>query len=76
MACSFFSKQRKFFSLALPPNIWTQRLSAPLMSMEEGKNEKERGVAATEALSLYPSVVFGVMPDAEVCHVDRILVRG
>lgn len=28
--------------------------------MEEGKNEKERGVVVTEALSLYPSVVFGV----------------
>lgn len=44
------------------------------MSMEEGKNEKERGVVVTEALSLHRSVGFGVMPDSEVCHVDRIPV--
>lgn len=35
---------------------------------------RKRGVVVTEALSLYPSVGFGVMPDSEVCHVDKIPV--
>ena len=55
------------------------------MSTEEGKNERERerarergGIVVTEALFfLYiPVWDFGVTPDSEVCHVDRIRVSG
>lgn len=50
---SLLPQADKVFLWLQPSNSWTQRLSAPLMSMEEGKNEKERGVVVTEALSLW-----------------------
>ena len=42
LACSFSSEQGKFFFASTIQQLDTEALSAPLMPMEEGKNEKER----------------------------------
>jgi len=69
-AGSSVSKQRKFFFDSAIQQLDIETLH-PYDVSGEGKNEKERGVVVTEALSLYPNVGFG---DSEVCHVDRITV--